>query len=109
MMYIIAYTFKMPQAWLQRIVDVCEQEMETNSQGEYVPDMRYFILRHITNYTFTFGIAGFYLGQLMLSYMGKTIPSSNNLTESVVGIILRIIIALVVGAVCAAPLIYSSS
>ena len=74
-----------------------------------MPDMRYFILRHITNYTFTFGIAGFYLGQLLLSYMGKTIPQTNNLTNSVGGLILRIVIGLVVGAVCAVPLAYSSS
>ena len=78
MMYIIANVFDMPQLWLKNIVEVCEKEIEINSEGEYVMDKKYFILRHITNFTFTFGIGGFYLGLLMLSHKGKKIPQSLN-------------------------------
>ena len=107
MMYLVAHTFEMPQSWLKKIVEVCEKELEINADGEYIADKKYFILRHITNYTFTFGVGGFYLGQLLLSYEGKKVPPSDKVLCSKCG--LRLVLAIIVGAVCAIPLCAASS
>ena len=107
MMYLVAHTFEMPQSWLKKIVEVCEKELEINADGEYIADKKYFILRHITNYTFTFGVGGFYLGQLLLSYKGKTVPPSDNVLCSCCG--LRLVLAFIVGAVCAIRLLLTST
>ena len=80
-----------------------------DSQGKYVFDSMKFILRHISNYTFTFAIAGFYAGQLMLSYTGKTAPEGSKAFETVGTFIVTSIVGIVVGGICAIPLVLCSS
>ena len=81
--------------------------MEKNASGDYVTDKKYFIYMHITNFTFTFAIAGFYLGQLMLCYRGETVPIRDDTSQSIGGILVRLGIGIVVGAVCSIPFLFA--
>ena len=73
-MYILAAKVTMEQSWLVNLHETCEYEFEVDSEGNFVPDMHFFFIQHISVYTFYFSILGFYLGQLYLSYKGRDIP-----------------------------------
>ena len=107
MIYRRAENFYMPQLWLKNIVEVCKQEMEISASGDYVTDKKYFIYMHITNFAFTFATAGFYLGQLMLSYRGKKSPTRDYSSQSTSEILARLGIGIAVCAVCSIPFIFA--
>ena len=107
MIYRRAENFYMPQLWLKNIAEVCKQEMERNASGDYVTDKTYFIYMHITNFAFTFAIAGFYLGQLMLNYKGKILPIWDYSSQSKSETLARLGIGIAVCAVCSIPFIFA--
>ena len=103
-MYILSRVITIPQLWLQNLEDTCEKEFETDDNGKFVPNMKFFFLQHILNYTFYFAILGFYLGQLMLSYKGHDIPEIDTFS-SCSAFVIRLLISLCGVTLCGLPII----